>query len=326
MLVVDSGSKEAHGKNTANATTRRVPAERCVTSTGTVGVADREFSAAVYLRDTTGQLYRVTVGNVLEQPNLAIPSSAGEAAVPVLLLDVGKIAEQGGLFYVEGRFASDSPSETATVVGWVRLRVHAGCDPRVEPHGRLTAKILCAFTRGVVELPTFDLPAGAEAVPVFLGRPSPALSASSVALTTQEQAFGRLLRVCRAWHSGAVSLVPVVAASSPSEQAAYKASNGGLDPAAQLHLGMSLFSSCLDDLAEAVLRGIGVAVPSCSALSSPVGLAAGSTGVRPAPSALVTLLDLVRQGTPASAPSSGAAPLAASPASSSSSPSLLSPQ
>jgi hypothetical protein len=325
-LIVDSGSKDAHGRNTANAPTRRVLPEHYVTSTGAVAVADQEFSAAVYLKDEKGKFYKVVVGDVRDQPGLVIPSAAGASAVPVLLVDVGRIGRQGGEFHVEGRWASDGPSEPATVVGWVRLRVHAGCDARVEPHGRLSAKIACDFRRGVMELPTFALPAGVEPVPVYLGRPSPALSASSVALTAREQAFGNLLRVCRAWHSGAVSLVPVFAASSPSEQAAYKASNGGLDPAAQLHLGMSLFSSCLDDLTGEVLRGIGVAVPSCSALSSPVGLAAGSTGVRPAPSALVTLLDLVRQGTPASAPSSGAAPLAASPASSSSSPSLLSPQ
>ena len=322
-LIVDSGSRDAHGPNTANAPTRRVPAEHCVTSTGAVAVTKQEFSAAVYLKDAKGRFYRVVVGNVREQPGLVLPSAAGESAVPVLLLDVGKIAGQGGLFHVEGQWASDSPSEAATVVGWVRLRVH-DCDLRVEPHGRLSEKIPCVFDRGVVELPTFDLPAGADPLPVFLGRPSPALSASSVALAGPERAFGDLLRVCRAWYSGASSLVPVFAASSPGEQATYKASNGGLDAAAQLHLGLSLFSSCLDDLAQAVLRDIGVAVPSCSALPSSVGLAAGSVGVQPAPSALVVLLGLV--GTPALVPSSGAVLSAAPPSSPSSSSSLLSPQ
>ena len=320
-VIVDSGSKDAHGPNTAGAPTRRVPAKRSVTSTGVVAVADREFSAAVCLRDAQGQYYKVVVGDVCEQPGLVIPPAAGESAVPVLLLDLGKIAGQGGLFHVEGQWASDSPSEPVTVVGWVRLRVHDG-DPRVDPRGRLSPKIPCVFDRGVVELPTFDLPAGAEPVPVFLGRPSPALSASSVALAAPERAFADLLRVCRAWHSGAASLVPVFAASSPGEQAAYKASNGGLDAAAQLHLGLSLFSSCLDDLARAVLCDIGVAVPSWSALPSSIGLADGSAGVQPAPSALVALLGLVNA--PALAPSSGAVLSAAPPASSS--PSLLSPQ
>jgi hypothetical protein len=322
-VIIDSGSKDAHGPNTAKAPTRRVPAKHSVTSTGVVAVADREFSAAVCIRDAHGQYYKVVIGDVCEQPGLVIPPAAGESAVPVLLLDLGKIAGQGGVFHVEGQWASDSPSEPVTVVGWIRLRVHDG-DPRVDPRGRLSPKIPCVFDQGVVELPTFDLPAGAEPVPVFLGRPSPALSASSVALAAPERAFADLLRVCRAWHSGAASLVPIFAASSLGEQAAYKASHGGLDAAAQLHLGLSLFSSCLDDLAQAVLRDIGVAVPSCSALPSSVGLAAGSAGVHPAPSALVALLGIV--GTPALAPSSGAAPMAAPPASSSSAPSLLSSQ
>jgi hypothetical protein len=178
-VIVDSGSKEAHGPNTANAPTRRVLPEHYVTSTGAVGVADREFSAAVYLKDAKGRFYKVTVGDVRDQPGLVLPSAAGASAVPVLLVDVGKIARQGGEFHVEGQWASDSPSEPATVVGWVRLRVHAGCDARVEPHGYLSAKIACDFRRGVMELPTFALPAGVEPVPVLLGRPSPALSASS---------------------------------------------------------------------------------------------------------------------------------------------------
>jgi hypothetical protein len=320
-VIIDSGSKDAHGPNTAKAPTRRVPAKHSVTSTGVVAVADREFSAAICLRDAHGQYYKVVVGDVSEQPGLVIPSAAGASAVPVLLLDLGRIAGEGGVFHVEGQWASDSPSEPVTVVGWIRLRVHDG-DPRVDPRGRLSSKIPCVFDRGVVELPTFDLPAGAEPVPVFLGRPSPALSASSVALAAPERAFADLLRVCRVWHSGAASLVPVFEASSPGEQAAYKASHGGLDAAAQLHLGLSLFSSCLDDLAQAVLRDIGVAVPSCSALPSSIGLAAGSAGVQPAPSALVALLGLV--SAPALAPSSGAVLSAAPPASSS--PSLLSPQ
>ena len=340
-VIIDSGSKNAYGPNTAHAPTRRVLAERCVTSTGAVSITDRAFSAAVHLKDAQGQFYTVVVGNVREQPGLVIPSGGGESAVPVLLVDVGTIAGTGGVFHVEGQWASDGPSEEATVSGYVRLRVHAGCDPRVEPHGRLSPKIPCVFNRGVLELPTFPLPSGAEPVPVFLGRPSASLSASSVALAAPEQAFGNLLRVCRVWHSGAVSLVPVFAASSPAEQAAYVASNGGLDPAAQLHLGLSLFSACLDDLASAVLRDIGVSVPSCSAVSvgvpvaagaavssalpSRTELAAGSPGVLPAQSALVVLLDLVRRSS-AVVPSSGAVPLAAPPASSSSSSSLPSPQ
>ena len=54
-VIIDSGSKDAHGPNTAKAPTRRVPAKHSVTSTGEVAVADREFSAAVCLRDAHGQ-------------------------------------------------------------------------------------------------------------------------------------------------------------------------------------------------------------------------------------------------------------------------------
>ena len=148
-VIIDSGSKDAHGPNTANAPTRRVPAKRSVTSTGVVAVAEREFSAAVCLRDAHGQYYKVVIGDVSEQPGLVIPPAAGESAVPVLLLDLGKIAGQGGLFHVEGQWASDSPSEPVTVVGWVRLRVYDG-DLRVAPRGRLSPKIPCVFDRGVV--------------------------------------------------------------------------------------------------------------------------------------------------------------------------------
>ena len=342
LLCVDSGSKHPYAPNTAGAPTRRVPGEKCVTSTGALSVTDREFAATVYLQDVKGRFYAVVLGNIREQPGLVLPPSApGGQAVPVMLVDLTSIAGSGGVLHAEGQWASDSPSEEATVQGYVRLRVHEGCDLRVEPHGKLTDRIPGVFHRGIFELPTVALPAGAVPVPVVLGRPSAALSASSVALTAPERQFGSLLRLCQVWHSGAASLVPAYAASSPAEQAAYMASNGGLDPAAQLRLGMSLFSSCLADFASEVLRDIGVSVPSCSAasvgasaaagaavssaLSSPAMLAAGSPGVQPAPSALAVLLDLVRRS-PAVVPPSGAVPVAAPPASSPSSSSLLSPQ
>ena len=342
LLCVDSGSKHPYAPNTAGAPTRRVPGEKCVTSSGELVETDREFAATVHLRDVKGRYYGVVLGNIREQPGLVLPPSApGGRVEPVMLVDLDSIAGSGGVIHAEGQWASDGPSEKATVRGYVRLRVHDGCDPRVEPRGRLSDKIDGVFTRGVFELPTVALPAGAEPVPVFLGRPSAALSASSVALAAPERNFGNLLRFCRVWHSGVASLVPVFAASSPAEQAAYIASNGGLDPAAQLRLGMSLFSSCLDDLASAFLRDVGVSVPSCSAVSGglPVAtgaavysalpsravLAAGSLGVQPAPSALVALLAMVRRSSTV-VPSSGAVPLAAPPASSSSSSSLLSPQ
>ena len=342
LLCVDSGSKHPYAPNTAGAPTRRVPGEKCVTSSGELSETNREFAATVHLRDVKGRYYRVVLGNIREQPGLVLPPSApGGRVEPVMLVDLDSIAGSGGVIHAEGQWASDGPSEKATVRGYVRLRVHDGCDPRVEPRGRLSDKIDGVFTRGVFELPTVALPAGTEPVPVFLGRPSAALSASSVALAAPERDFGNLLRFCRVWHSGVASLVPVFAASSPAEQAAYIASNGGLDPAAQLRLGMSLFSSCLDDLASAFLRDVGVSVPSCSAVSGglPVAtgaavysalpsravLAAGSLGVQPAPSALVALLAMVRRSSTV-VPSSGAVPLAAPPASSSSSSSLLSPQ
>ena len=342
LLCVDSGSKHPYAPNTAGAPTRRVPGEKCVTSSGELSETNRAFAATVHLRDVKGRYYRVVLGNIREQPGLVLPPSApGGRVEPVMLVDLDSIAGSGGVIHAEGQWASDGPSEKATVRGYVRLRVHDGCDPRAEPRGRLSDKIDGVFTRGVFELPTVALPAGAEPVPVFLGRPSAALSASSVALAAPERNFGNLLRFCRVWHSGVASLVPVFAASSPAEQAAYIASNGGLDPAAQLRLGMSLFSSCLDDLASAFLRDVGVSVPSCSAVSGglPVAtgaavysalpsravLAAGSLGVQPAPSALVALLAMVRRSSTV-VPSSGAVPLAAPPASSSSSSSLLSPQ
>jgi hypothetical protein len=87
-----------------------------------------------------------------------------------------------------------------------------------------------------------------------------------------------------------------------------------------LHLGLSHFAACLEEVSSVVLGELGVAVPSCSAVPFPAPAAAAAS-VSPAPSALVALFDLVRN---APAPSSGAVLSAAPPASSS--PSLLSPQ
>jgi hypothetical protein len=132
--------------------------------------------------------------------------------------------------------------------------------------------------------------------------------------------------VCKAWHSFAAPRVHTYAASSAAAQSAFRAAHGGRDAAAELHLGLSHFAACLEEVSSVVLGELGVAVPSCSAVPFPAPAAAAASGVSPAlsaPSALVALFDLVRN---APAPSSGAVLSAAPPASPSSSSSLLSPQ
>jgi hypothetical protein len=309
--------------NASGAPTRPVPPEHCVTSTGALGVTDRAFDPTVHLADTAGQTYAVTIGGVREQPGLVIPSGLGQAPKPVLLLDLNGITTSGGQIHAEGKFPSDAPGTAAVVTGYVRLRVPPE-DPRVDPHGHLSGKILGKFDRGVFELPTCTPPVGASIVPVHLGAPSAPLSAASVALTAPERSLAALLRVCKAWHSFAAPRVHTYAASSAAAQAAFRAAHGGRDAAAELHFGLSHFAACLEDVSSVVLGGLGVAVPSCSAVPVPAPAAAAAS-VSPAlsaPSALVALFDMVRR---APAPSSGAVRSAAPPASSSSS-SLLSPQ
>jgi hypothetical protein len=325
FLCLDTGSKYPYGLNASGAPTRPVQPQHCVTSTGDLAVTSKAFDPTVHLKDTAGQIYAVTIGAVREQPALALPSGPGQAPKPVMLLDLNGITAGGGLIHAEGQFASDAPGATAVVTGYVRLRVPPE-DPRISPHGHLSGKILGRFDRGVFELPTCTPPVGASPVSVLLGASSAPLSAASVALTAPERSLGALLQVCKAWHSFAAPRVHTYAASSAAAQSAFRAAHGGRDAAAELHLGLSHFAACLEEVSSVVLGELGVAVPSCSAVPFPAPAAAAASGVSPAlsaPSALVALFDLVRN---APAPSSGAVLSAAPPASPSSSSSLLSPQ
>jgi hypothetical protein len=322
FLCLDSGSKYPYGLNASGAPTRPVQPQHCVTSTGDLAVTSRAFDPIVHLKDTAGQIYAVTIGSVREQPALALPSGHGQAPKPVMLLDLNGITTGGGQIHAEGQFASDAPGTPAVVTGYVRLRV-PGVDPRVEPNGRLSNKILGRFDRGVFELPTCTPPVGASPVSVLLGASSAPLSAASVAPTAPERSLGALLKVCKAWHSFAAPRVHTYAASSAAAQSAFRAAHGGRDAAAELHLGLSHFAACLEEVSSVVLGELGVAVPSCSAVPFPAPAAASVSPALSAPSALVALFDLVRN---APAPSSGAVLSAAPPASPSSSSSLLSPQ
>ena len=322
FLCLDSGSKYPYGLNASGAPTRPVQPQHCVTSTGDLAVTSTAFDPIVHLKDTVGQVYAVTIGSVREQPALALPSGPGQAPKPVMLLDLNGITTGGGQIHAEGQFASDAPGAQAVVTGYVRLRV-PGVDPRVEPHGRLSGKILGRFDRGVFELPTCTPPVGTSPVSVLLGASSAPLSAASVAPTASERSLGALLKVCKVWHSFAAPRVHTYAASSAAAQSAFRAAHGGRDAAAELHLGLSHFAACLEEVSSVVLGELGVAVPSCSAVPFPAPAAASVSPALSAPSALVALFDLVRN---APAPSSGAVLSAAPPASPSSSSSLLSPQ
>ena len=260
LVVADTGTRRPYAPNTAGAPARRVPDEACVTSTGALSVTNREFSATFPVQGADkGPFYEVTIDGVREQPGLALPAGPGRPSgpVPVMLLDPTSIAKRGGELYVGPQYATGVRGEEPSVMGWIRLPIRNNKDDPLAPDVRLSKKIFGDFSTGVFALPTCDLPVGAVPIPVSLGGPSAPLSASSIALTVPEQSFVTLLSVCEAWHSVAAPLVPAYAAMSPLEQAAFRACHGGRGAAAQLHLGLSLFASCLDDLAPVVLRGLG---------------------------------------------------------------------
>jgi hypothetical protein len=69
----------------------------------------------------------------------------------------------------------------------------------------------------------------------------------------QDTAFGHLLQLCLAWHSDASAQVPLYAAMTASDQAAFRIAHGGRDAAANVALGLSLYGACLNDLARQCL-------------------------------------------------------------------------
>jgi len=321
FVCVDSGTKHPMAPNTAGAPAQNVVPETCVTSNGTLSSTHRAFSTTFHVQGADkGPIYAVTVDGVREQPGLYLP--VGPSSVPVMLLDtVSSIAECGGEVYIGPQYATGVRGEKPRAVGWVRLPVRGDPADPLAPEIALSKKIFADFSTGVFALPTCDLPAGAVPIPVSLGKRPARLSASSVALTASGRSFGELLRACGVWHSAAAPAVHAYAAMSASQQAAFRACHGGRDAVADLHHGLSLFASCLDDLSSVVLRELGVGATSCSAVSVPAPAAA--VVAAPAPSSLVALLGLVQS---ALAPSSGAVPSTAPPSSSSSSSSLLSSQ